>query len=98
MCQVVVTVAAYNKTLADDPQGEPNATVSIDPPVGTGLLSNLHKPLHRIRTRHNTHSHKQKLSRMLHTHILRDLFMFRCTPSFLWCVPMSPCLPITVIV
>jgi len=33
MCHFCVTVCAYNKTLRDDPQGEPNVTVSIFPPV-----------------------------------------------------------------
>eukprot|EP01013_Petalomonas_cantuscygni_P011908 TRINITY_DN2556_c0_g1_i1.p1 TRINITY_DN2556_c0_g1~~TRINITY_DN2556_c0_g1_i1.p1 ORF type:complete len:259 (+),score=23.01 TRINITY_DN2556_c0_g1_i1:80-856(+) len=34
-CQFVVTVAALNHTLHDDPQGEPNATVTISPPLPT---------------------------------------------------------------
>lgn len=33
MCQLVVTVCAFNKTLANLPQGEPNVTLTIDPPV-----------------------------------------------------------------
>ena len=28
-CHIVTTVAAFNKTLEDDPQGEPGATVSL---------------------------------------------------------------------
>lgn len=32
-CQLVVTVCAFNKTLFDLPQGEPNSTVMIDPPI-----------------------------------------------------------------
>eukprot|EP01102_Stenamoeba_stenopodia_P006204 TRINITY_DN1701_c0_g1_i1.p1 TRINITY_DN1701_c0_g1~~TRINITY_DN1701_c0_g1_i1.p1 ORF type:complete len:269 (-),score=45.45 TRINITY_DN1701_c0_g1_i1:251-1057(-) len=35
-CHIVVTVAAENKTLEDAPQGEPNATVSIYPPLPEG--------------------------------------------------------------
>jgi len=32
-CHLVVTVTGYNKTLNSHPQGEPNATVTIDPPI-----------------------------------------------------------------
>ena len=31
-CHVVTTVCAENKTLDDDPQGEPGATIELDPP------------------------------------------------------------------
>eukprot|EP00698_Gefionella_okellyi_P002213 TRINITY_DN12033_c0_g1_i1.p1 TRINITY_DN12033_c0_g1~~TRINITY_DN12033_c0_g1_i1.p1 ORF type:complete len:260 (+),score=38.10 TRINITY_DN12033_c0_g1_i1:110-781(+) len=32
-CHCVVTVTAENKTMYDDPQGEPNATITLDPPL-----------------------------------------------------------------
>jgi hypothetical protein len=35
-CHLVTTVSAKNKTLYDDPQGEPNATISVSPPVPKG--------------------------------------------------------------
>jgi len=35
-CQVVVTVCAANKTMENVPQGEPNTTVAIHPPMPAG--------------------------------------------------------------
>lgn len=54
-CHMVVTVAAFNKTLYDCPQGEPNATIALVPAVsgaamfyfgafGAGPLHNLTDP------------------------------------------------------
>ena len=34
-CHIVTTVTAYNKTLYDDPQGEPGAVVALHPPPST---------------------------------------------------------------
>lgn len=53
-CHVVTTVCAENKTLQDDPQGEPGATIELDPPLVTkipafyfGIIGGWTNPLSR---------------------------------------------------